>query len=241
MDTNMLSIIVPTYNEENFLPILLESVASQDYKDVEVIIADNNSTDRTRQIATGFGARLVGGGLPAKGRNMGAEAAKGEKFLFLDADVVLPNTNFLSKTIHEFDARALDIATCHLQPLSDKKIDKIFHSVYNAYVKNTSFFSAHAPGFCIFVRRHIHRNIGGFNEQIKLAEDHDYSKRAGKIGHFGFLESAKIPVSVRRFEKDGRLNIALKYLLCELHIHTLGGVTSDIFKYRFGYDPEDKK
>ncbi|MBU0648961.1 glycosyltransferase [Patescibacteria group bacterium] len=236
----MLSIIIPTYNEQDFLPYLLKSIRAQDYKDYEIIVADANSEDRTRQVARDYGARVVDGGLPAAGRNRGAQAAKGEKFLFLDADVYLPGKDFLSKTIFEFDSRALDLATCYLEPISDKKVDILFHRFYNQYAKNLRFVTPHAPGFCIFVRRHVHEAIDGFNESIKLAEDHDYSKRARKFGQFGFLESAKIPVSVRRFDRDGRANIAIKYALCELHMFTIGGVKNDIFKYRFGYDTKEK-
>jgi glycosyltransferase involved in cell wall biosynthesis len=236
MIKNMLSVIIPTYNEEGLLPTLLQSIKMQDYKDYEVIVADANSTDKTCEIARQYGARVVPGGLPAFGRNRGAEAARGEKFLFLDADVYLPQPDFLTRTLFEFDAKALDIATCFLEPISNKKIDKLFHEVYNFYSKKLSFVTSHAPGFCIFVRRHIHEAINGFNENIKLAEDHDYSKRARRVGQFGFLECFRLPVSVRRFDRDGRANVAVKYVLCELHMFTRGEVKSDIFKYRFGYD-----
>lgn len=237
----MLSIIIPTYNEEKLLPMLLESIKAQDYRDYEVVVADANSTDKTREIAQRYGARVVGGGMPAAGRNRGAEAAKGKKFLFLDADVILPSRDFLGKTLFEFDSKALDIATCFLEPISDKKIDKIFHNVYNFYTKKLSIFSPHAPGFCIFVRRHVHEAINGFDEEVKLAEDHDYTRRATNPGQFGFIECCRLPVSVRRFDRDGRANVAAKYVLCELHMATRGSVKSDIFKYRFGHDNDDEK
>ena len=79
----MLSIIIPTYNEEEVLPNLLRSIKEQDYKDYEVVVADAKSTDKTREIAQKFDCRVVDGGLPGEGRNHGAEAAKGDRFLFL--------------------------------------------------------------------------------------------------------------------------------------------------------------
>src|SRR5687767_6578001 len=103
----MLSIIIPTYNEEEYLPFLLRSIQAQSYKDYEVIIADASSTDKTRAIAAEFGARVVQGGLPGAGRNRGAEAAKGENLLFLDADVILPDPWFLQMTVGEFEKRKL--------------------------------------------------------------------------------------------------------------------------------------
>lgn len=238
----MLSIIIPTLNEDEYLPLLLRSVVAQTFRDHEVIIADNGSTDRTLEIAREFGARVTEGGLPSVGRNRGAAAAKGDILLFLDADVVLPDPWFLQMTVAEFEKRKLDVATCAVHPLSDRKIDKVFHSAYNYFMFITQATVPHAPGFCIFARKSVHDALGGFDEEIKLAEDHEYVQRAGKIGKFGVLKSYKIPVSVRRFDRDGRLNIALKYILGELYMRTKGGIKTDAFNYTFGHEKRpDKK
>ncbi len=237
----MLSIVIPTYNEEEYLPFLLRSIQAQNHKEHEVIVADAHSTDRTRDIAASFGARVVDGGLPGAGRNRGAEAAKGEIVLFLDADVILPDPWFLQATVVEFEKRKLGAATCKVDPISDKKVDRFFHEFYNYYMWVTAATRPTAPGFCIFARRGVHEKIGGFDEQIKLAEDTDYVNRAGKVAKFGLLKSAKIPVSVRRLDRDGRWNVAMKYLLCELHLRTRGNVKTDIFKYTFGHPKKQRK
>ena len=234
----MISIIIPAYNEEKFLPKLLRSIRKQAYKNKEVIVADASSTDRTAEIAGEYGARVVEGGMPAVGRNNGAKKAKGDIFLFLDADVVLPDAYFLEATIKEFERQKLDIATCFPAPLSDKKIDHLFHQFFNVYCNLLKSMMPHTPGFCIFARRSLHEQIGGFDENVKLAEDHDYAEQAVKAGKFGIIKSRKIPVSIRRFEKDGRLNIAVKYFFCELHRLILGSVKSDVFNYKFGYDKD---
>jgi glycosyltransferase involved in cell wall biosynthesis len=240
-----ISIVIPTYNEENFLPRLLRSIKKQKYKNKEVIVADAKSTDKTRELAEGLGAKVIEGGKVARGRNNGAEKSKGEIILFLDADVVLPEPSFLNRVISEFEKRKLSVATCLPYPLSDKKIDHAFHRVYNAYTKMLEALMPHAPGFCIMVRREVHEKIGGFDEAITLAEDHEYSQRAVRHGKFGLLRSSKIPVSIRRFERDGRLKIAFKYIFCELHMLTMGSVKNNLFNYEFGYEkdikPEPKK
>lgn len=236
-----ISIVIPAYNEENFLPRLLRSIRRQTYRNKEVIVADANSADKTREIAESFGAKVVEGGPVAVGRNNGASKAKGDIILFLDADVVLPEPSFLSRIIAEFEKRKLDIATCLPYPLSDKKIDHAFHKIYNVYTKMLEALMPHTPGFCIMVRRHIHDKVGGFDEEVKLAEDHDYAQRAVKFGKFGLLRSSKIPVSIRRFERDGRVKVALKYFFCELHMLTMGSIKHDLFNYRFGYDKTEKK
>ena len=73
-----ISIIIPTYNEEDYLPALLKSIQRQNFKDLEVIVADAHSTDKTLEIAKKYNCKIVPGGLPAVGRNNGAKIAQGE-------------------------------------------------------------------------------------------------------------------------------------------------------------------
>ncbi|MFA6603437.1 MAG: glycosyltransferase [Patescibacteria group bacterium] len=241
----MLSVIIPTYNESTYLPLLLRSIQAQNHKDFEVIVADAHSTDDTREIAKSFGARVVDGGMPGAGRNRGAAAAQGEVLLFLDADVILPDPWFLQMTVAEFEKRKLGVATCKVKPMSDRKVDKVFHAAFNYFMWVTQATTPHAPGFCIFARKDVHEKLKGFDEEIRFAEDHDYVNRASKISKFGILKTYEIPVSVRRFERDGRLNIAVKYLLSEVYLRTKGNIKDDTFNYTFGHstknDGEKKK
>jgi len=107
-----ISIIIPTLNEEKYLPKLLESIKKQDFKDYEVIVADAGSTDNTKKIAKKFKARVVKGGMPGPGRNRGAEAAKGELLFFFDSDVKLPK-GFLKKAHDEMEKRFLEGISPH--------------------------------------------------------------------------------------------------------------------------------
>jgi len=231
------SIVIPVKNEEKLLPKLLETVKAQTMKDVEVIVADAHSTDRTREVAESFGARVVEGGKAGPGRNRGAMHAKGEIIAFFDADVQLPSSKFLEECVAEMDRKKLDVATCKVKPLSRKPIDRALHEVYNAYAIAMEKVKPHAPGFCILVRRHTHAGIKGFDEEVVFAEDHDYVQRARKAGHtFGILRSHPIAVSVRRLEKDGRLIIALKYIFGEVHMMTKGSIKKEYFDYVMGGD-----
>jgi glycosyltransferase involved in cell wall biosynthesis len=229
----MLSIIIPTFNEEKYLPLLLRSIRKQTFKDYEIIVADNNSIDLTSCVASKFGAKVVKGGTPAQGRNRGAQVAKGEWLLFLDADVVLPK-DFLKTAMEEIGKSDCSAVSCLAKPLSDKKVDKILHNAANLYILATKKTFSHAAGFCIFSKSQTHRLIGGFDESLKMAEDHDYVYRINKIAKFDILKSVQIPVSVRRLNKDGRLNIAAKYVAVEMHLIFWGPVKSKIFNYDFG-------
>jgi glycosyltransferase involved in cell wall biosynthesis len=232
----LLSVIIPTFNEEKNLPKLLKTVAEQTFRDFEIVVADSPKTvDKTKAVAASFGCRVVDGGLVSEGRNNGARAASGKVFLFLDADVALPNKFFLEDTVNEFIGRDLDLATCRVRAMDGGKYDKLMHDLYNVYSVALGKILPHIPGFCFFIKRSVYEAVGGFDIDIKLAEDHELARRGSKIGTFGFLFSQCIPVSTRRFERDGRFATAVKYVLCELHMLTLGPVKSDIFKYEWGH------
>lgn len=228
-----LSIIIPTFNEEKYLPLLLQSIQEQTILPKEIIVADAFSKDKTREIAQNFGCRLVDGGLPAKARNNGATAAKEETLLFLDADVVLPSF-FLEETFQEMKKRHLDIASCFLTPTSKLKRDRLLYQLTNQYLKLTQKFHSHIQGVCIFIEKGLHQRIGGFDESLLLAEDHDYAQKVKKIGNFGYLRCYKIPVSPRRLSKEGRIRLALKYVSMELYLIFLGKIKKNFFNYKFG-------
>ena len=236
----MLSIIISTLNEENYLPLLLESIKKQNFDGYEIIVADAGSKDRTVEIAKDYGCKIVPGGLPAKGRNQGARFAQGDLLLFLDADVILPE-NSLEKLLREFEDRNLKVAGSFLQSQSENKIVRFFyHFMYNWPILFLEQVLPHASGF-ILIKKDLHQKIRGFNEEMKLAEDHCYVREASKLGKFGILKSITTFVSPRRFEQDGWLKTSLKFLLCELYITFLGPVKTDIFIYHFDPYQEDER
>jgi len=208
-----ISIIVPTLNEENDLPKLLASIKEQDFKGYEIIVADAGSTDDTKKIAKKYGAKIIKGGMPAAGRNAGAKVAKGEFLYFFDADVILPR-DFLANSYIELQERFLDLATCEMKPVSDVLMDDVLHRTMNVFFKISQYTDVpKAPGFCIIVSRRLFERVKGFDESIKLAEDHDFVERAAAFRHLRVLFSTYIYVSVRRLEKEGRIGLSQKYLI----------------------------
>lgn len=223
----MLSIIVPTLNEEKYLPLLLKEIKKQNFNDGEVIVADAGSKDKTVQIAQDFGCQVVAGGLPAKGRNQGAQAAKGDLFLFMDADNIFLPKNFLKRLVAEFEKRKLAVASFPIYP-QGTLIDKIFYSFYNNFVNLTKI--PHATN-SVLVKKDVFEKVGGFQEEIKIAEDHYFAKKAAKFGKFGFIKTEPVLTSARRFKKDGRSKTYLKYLLAGIYMVLFGPVKISIFKY----------
>ncbi|MEM0354399.1 MAG: glycosyltransferase [candidate division WOR-3 bacterium] len=233
MKEPFISIIIPTLNEEKYLPKLLNSIKEQDYKNYEIIVADANSTDKTIEIARSYGAIVIEGGKPAKGRNNGAKISNGEYLLFLDADVILPK-DFLKKAISEFDKFYYEVATFKFKPISELKIDHLLFRLANILIERTRKVYPLAPGFCIICTRRIFRRIGGFDESLYLAEDHDFVRRASKISKFGIIRSTNVFVSVRRLEKEGRTNLVKKYFMVEVYRILKRKVDKEILEYEFG-------
>ena len=233
-----ISIVIPTKNEEELLPKLLESINSQDFDDFEIIVADANSDDRTREIARTMGAMVVDGGMPGVGRNAGARAASGEFLVFLDADVILPE-HFLKNLYYEMQERYIDVATCAIKPLSDIQLDRIIHKMINMTILANLRVDPKAFGFCIFITKRLFNRIGGFDETIKVAEDNDLVKRASEHRPLRYLNSTFVHVSVRRFEKEGRLSYMAKGIGLNVYRIFKGEIRygNDIVEYNFGgYD-----
>jgi len=238
----MLSIIIPSLNEERYLPLLLESIKTQKFSDYEIILADAGSTDKTLEIAKRYNCKIIAGGLPAKGRNEGAKIAKGDIVFFCDADVVLPE-DFFEKVLLEFKVRQLELGSFCIMPLPKNIITTaVLNICYNYPVMLFEKILPHAATG-ILVKKDLFGKSGGFDEDIKLSEDHSLVRYVQKKfkARVGIIKSVKIFVSDRRFKTDGWFTIGLKYFLCELHLIFIGPVKSDIFKYKFGHYNSEKK
>lgn len=227
------SVVIPAYNEEKLLPVLLDSLDQQRFREFEVVVADADSSDATRQIAEEHGAKVVAGGMPARGRNAGAEAAEGRFLLFLDADVRVPK-EFVGCVHDEMERRYADLATCEIRPISDVGLDRTLFSLANSIVRYTARSEPRAPGFCIFSTKRLFERVGGFDESITLGEDHDFLKRASAYRPMIWLYDTYLEVSVRRLEKEGRLGYAVKALQSDLYRNFVGEIRNNEIEYEFG-------
>ena len=205
------SIIIPTHNEEEYLPVLLESIKEQDFTDYEIIVADADSDDKTREIARKYGCKIVDGGLPAVGRNNGAEVAEGEILLFLDSDLKLTE-DYLRDVLYEFRMERLGIAITQMVPLSNKIEDKIFHDFANYFMIGVENIKPHGAGcYGIIAKKSLHDECGGFDESLTYGEDTDYIERLAEKENFKVLRKAKIGVSTRRLEEEGIETLIQQY------------------------------
>jgi glycosyltransferase involved in cell wall biosynthesis len=218
------SIIIPAYNEEKFLPRLLESIeiARTNYgKDqVEIIVADNSSTDQTAEIAEKFGCRVaqVEKRCIAAARNGGAKIADGEIFCFIDADSALHPDTFRKIEGAMSDERFIVGATgVFLERFSAGLL-----AAYCVMIPMTWLLKMDTG--VVFCRRQDFEAVGGYNENLLLAEDVAFLTALKKLGNekgqkFIRLKAVKALGSTRKFDDYGDwhyfklLPKSLKYML----------------------------
>lgn len=234
------SIIIPTLNEEEFLPCLLGNLTNQNNKDFEIIIIDSHSEDKTVIVAQKFNT------LPIRiynvdkrnvshQRNYGANKAKGDYLIFIDADSKI-NKNFikqLKKII--LKKNGLVFIPSISSQVNNPEI-KIFFKLVNFIIDlSQSTTKPLSTGGSMIWEKNFFKLVGGFNTKLFIAEDHHIIQKAQKCGvRARFLKKVKFFVSLRRLKREGRLSVLNKYLLATTHLFTKGDITNKLFEYQMG-------
>jgi glycosyltransferase involved in cell wall biosynthesis len=184
----LVSIVIPAYNAEDTLGDQLEALSSQvvDFP-WEIVLVNNNSRDRTVEVAEGFRDRLplrvvnaARKQAPSYARNEGVRQSHGKLLLFCDADDVVSERwlSLMAAALKEHDFVGGSYELTKLNPAEDQ--------AYRAMpVPGEPFsgFLPFTPSGCMGIRREIHERIGGFDERYRAAEDIDYSWRVQLNGH----------------------------------------------------------
>ncbi|MEA3356948.1 MAG: glycosyltransferase [Patescibacteria group bacterium] len=182
-----ISIIIPTKNEQEYLPSLLNDLKSQTLQADEIIISDK-STDQTRDIAKSFGCKVVDGddkGRIGRSRNKGAEIARSNILLYLDADNTLPDKDFLKNFQHEFESRNLDLCTFYIMPLEFSLIALFAYGVINIQKFIGSILKQPIDEIetAMAIKKKTLEKCGGFDNNVKMSEGQILMSKAVKMGY----------------------------------------------------------
>ena len=181
-------VIVPALNEARYIRRCLESVAGVGYPGplLEVVVADNGSTDGTVEIALEFASRMNLNVLHLPGvsvsalRNAGARRTAAERLVFLDADCIVP-PNWLQESVRagrSYDAEILGAS--YLVPADEPWVARVWqHHEQRPESGPVSCVSTHN----LHVSRAVFEHIGGFNEALESNEDYEFCERARACGY----------------------------------------------------------
>ena len=235
------SVIIPTLNEEMYLPKLLQVLSRQTCKDFEVIVVDADSSDQTMRVSQKHNSVLpikfktVKFQNVARQRNTGARLAGGKYLIFIDADVLF-GQYYLACLKEKLITRQPDYATTRFMPDTNNLIDQLL-----AYMTNLGMilmFYLKKPfvgGQNMIFRKQAFINLGGFDQSLTLAEDHDLVQRAARKGLRGnyYLNLTHVS-SFRRLEREGRMAIIAKYFYSSLYLLIKGPIRKPLYKYQMG-------
>lgn len=234
------SIVIPTLNEEQFLPDLLDDLARQTENDFEVIIVDGNSTDNTEKIVLKE-KRLKVNLVTVREknvsvqRNSGAKMAVGNYVFFIDADSRI-EPEFLSRARKEINSSKFLIYIPGTVPdIQNPPYGGVFKLVNYAVELSQFTPKPFSNGGTFIIERHFFHHLGGFDSSLKLSEDHEMIQRAKNIGvNAHFLRDVKFTSSLRRLERDGLLDILVKYTISFFYTVTNQRMEKQIFAYDMG-------
>ena len=209
----MISFIIPTLNEEKTIEKTLKNL-SEYFGEKEIIVSDGRSSDKTIEIAKKYTDKvIIHDGKTrqtiAGGRNVAAKTAKGDYILFLDADVYIPDiNNFMKKALEIFDKDQDVVAlipSIRVFPEMETFGDKIvFTSIdYVHILINNMMKIGGAGGEFQMVRTEIFNRVGGYDEKLVVAEDHEFLRRIAKIGRVFFSKKLRVYHTGRRAHKIG--------------------------------------
>jgi glycosyltransferase involved in cell wall biosynthesis len=180
------SVIMPCYNGERYLEESIQCVLNQSYKDIELIIVDDGSTDNSKDIIKTYGNRLRlfeqtnKGPYPA--RNLGIQHSTGEFIAFLDADDYW-TPDFIEKLFKALNPSNAALAYCGWQNVGipGKTSEPYIPPDYETEDKLYAFLRAAAPWpiHAALVRASILKEAGGFDENFSTCMDYDLWLRIG--------------------------------------------------------------
>jgi glycosyltransferase involved in cell wall biosynthesis len=211
---SLVSVIITTKNEQAVIGRLLESIKMQSYPKIEVIVVDNKSADRTKQIAKKY-TKLVYNAGPERSaqRNYGAKKAKGDFLFFLDADMEL-SKNVVAQGVRAI-VRSNKIGMIVVPEISIaqkywEKVKAFERSFYNESGDDKIDAAR-------FFKREVFTKVGGYDENITGPEDWDLPEEIRLKGY----RSARIKAPIYHHERiDSIWELAKKKYYYGLRAHT---------------------
>ena len=196
MTIPLVSVVISTKNEEKNIENCLNSIVFQTYpkENIEIIVVDNSSTDRTKEISQKYTDKVFNKG-PERStqRNFGMlEKSTGQYLMFLDADMIL-SPNVVEESVKKMESEEGLVGVY----ISEVVLGKSYFSKVRRFER--SFYDGTVIDGARFIKKSVFEKVGGFDEDLYAAEDWDLDKRLKKIGNLEVLEN-KESVDLSKWE-----------------------------------------
>lgn len=247
--TPFFSVIIPTLNEEQYVPKLLASLSHQRFHRFEVIVVDGKSKDRTITVSKRYAKKLPQLTILTSAkqhvsyqRNLGALKARGKFLIFLDADVTVP-PEYLTKVYKAVAGNRVKLLTTWHKSDTDEPMDEFLNSLGNIMMEVAKLVDKpFSGGWNTIIRSDIFAKLGGYDERFKFAEDHDLVLRASEAGHeLAIIRDVKITFCMRRFRHYGYFKAVRTYAMTSIHALINKGIIEEVFEYPMGGHTYKKK
>lgn len=222
-DMPKVSLVIPAFNEEKYIEKTLQAVLNQDYTDFELIVVDNGSTDRTREIVGKFPqVKLLSEAKkgPNAARETGRKHATGEIIGTLDADTILPK-HWVGRGVSYFKKNRIVAVTGPYDFYDGGLVFRVTASIVQiiffslAHMVNQYILKKGAivTGGNVLIRAHTLENIGGFNTDISFyGDDTDTAMRLFRLGEIIYSPALIVKSSARRFKGMGHIQTFWIYI-----------------------------
>jgi glycosyltransferase involved in cell wall biosynthesis len=180
----------------------------------EIIIADAGSTDSTLSIIDNYKNKLnnlkvIGGGLPSVGRNLGAKTAKGDILLFIDSDAYFKDNNIIKHSFRRFRKNKYELLGSMLN-IEHNHFVRLIYFFCNGVIKLSKLDKPFVVGTYFMISKDKFFDLGGFDEELMHCEDYFLSK---EINSKKFTVIDKyVYTDDRRFKKMGYLNMVIYFV-----------------------------
>lgn len=244
----LVSVIIPTYNSASFLPKAIDSVLKQTVSDLELIVADDGSTDDTAAVIAAIGdSRVKHLALEHRGRsparNSGIQHAVGRYVAFLDADDWWTKDKLARQLALFAQNERLGLVFCWLRQIgpdgkllrSVRGIDGVGDGQGDWLFERLLFGNIGGPGSTVLISRQCLDQVGGFRPDLAYAEDWDFCLRAAHLFPLGYVPDELAFYRAHQLylpAKNGRLDSTQASLTVVRNALALAGIASDTRLYR---------
>ncbi len=206
------SVVTITFNSGKTLKDTIESVLSQDYPDVEYIIADGLSSDNTVDILKSYGERIIWKSEKDKGiydaMSKGVAMASGDIIGIINSDDFYPDNGVISRVVNEFRSTGADAVYGDLQYVDHEDTSRIVRNwVSGAYDRERFLLGWMPPHPTFFLKKSCYERFGTFNPAFKSAGDYELMLRMLYKHH---LSAAYVPQVQMKMRTGGVSNVSLK-------------------------------